>query len=165
MTTPCVDCGFVYDETNAPAAAARIRALATDVVAALIAHGRAASRRPAPNVWSPLEYACHVRDVLLVQRERVLAVRRGFIGDAQPMGRDERVDHDGYDEQRPDDVAVQIEHAAMLFANVLDRLPVDDWALTIGYQYPQPERRSLRWVAVHTEHELLHHLHDLARGS
>ncbi len=28
--------------------------------------------RPEPSVWSALEYACHVRDALLVQRERVL---------------------------------------------------------------------------------------------
>jgi hypothetical protein len=132
----------------------------------LAARGEIAARqRPAPAVWSPLEYACHVRDVLLVQRERVLAMRRGFSGDASPMGRDERVEHDGYNEQQPDDVAVEIEHAAFLFANVLDHLEPGDWDLTIGYQFPQPERRSLRWVAVHTEHELVHHLHDIGRGS
>ena len=38
------------------------------------------------------------------------------------MGRDERVDHDGYAEQEPDDVARQLTVAAQLFANVLGRL-------------------------------------------
>jgi hypothetical protein len=162
MTVPCPDCGFVYDEARAPEAAARIRALARDVVAALTARDDGdVRRRPVPDVWSPLEYACHVRDVLLVQRERVLAMRRGFSGEASPMGRDERVEHDGYAAQRVSDVAVEVEHAALLFANVLDRVTPDDWNLTIGYQFPQPEQRSLRWVAVHTEHELVHHLHDL----
>jgi hypothetical protein len=65
--------------------------------------------RPAPDVWSRLEYACHIRDVLLVQRERVLMVRRGFDDEALPMGRDERVDHDGYNDQKPVDVALQLE--------------------------------------------------------
>ena len=27
-------------------------------------------RRPAPDVWSPLEYACHTRDVIAVFKER-----------------------------------------------------------------------------------------------
>ncbi|MFI1154959.1 hypothetical protein [Streptomyces sp. NPDC020817] len=55
-------------------------------------HGPPASAsRPAPGIWSPLEYACHVRDVLLVQRERVLAARRSNTPVADPMGRDEHV--------------------------------------------------------------------------
>ncbi len=38
------------------------------------------------------------------------------------MGRDERVDHDGYADQDPAAVARQLVDAADLFANVLDRL-------------------------------------------
>ena len=78
-------------------------------------------------MWSPLEYGCHVRDVLLVQRERVLAARRMDRPTFDPMGRDERVEHDGYAEQDPACVVVQLEEAAFLFANVLARLGPDDW--------------------------------------
>jgi hypothetical protein len=77
------------------------------------------------------------------------------------MGRDERVEHDGYGEQRPADVAVQVEQAALLFGGVLGRLGPADWGLTLGYRWPQASRRSLRWVAVHTTHEVVHHLHDM----
>ncbi len=38
-------------------------------------------------------------DVLLVERERVLAPRRPDLPSLDPMGRDERVQHDGYGEQ------------------------------------------------------------------
>ncbi len=151
-----------YDETGARDAPDRIRALAGEVAGLVRATPPARlTVRPSPAVWSGLEYACHVRDVLLVQRERVLAVRRGEGDGTTSMGRDERVEHDGYDQQRPDDVAVQVVHAALLFSGVLSRLGDDDWSLTIGYRFPAPARRSLRWVAVHTAHEVAHHLHDI----
>ncbi len=111
-------------------------------------------------LWSPLEYGCHVRDVLLVQRERVLAARRVEQPSFDPMGRDERVEHDGYAEQEPRDVARQLTDAALLFANVLDRLDPEDWGRTVMYNYPKQFERSLRWVAIHTLHEVQHHLLD-----
>ncbi len=119
--------------------------------------------RQAPDVWSPLEYACHVRDVLIVQRERVLAARASDVPVAHPMGRDTRVEHDGYASQRPADVARQLQDAALLFAGVLDRLSPTDWERTLIYSYPERQERSLRWVAVHTLHELRHHLMDIRR--
>lgn len=70
------------------------------------------------------------------------------------MGRDERVDHDGYSEQVPDDAARQLGDAARLLANVLSRLDSDDWQRTVVYSYPTRMERSLAWVAVHTLHEV-----------
>jgi hypothetical protein len=78
------------------------------------------------------------------------------------MGRDERADHDGYSGQDPEAVARQLVDAASLFANVLVRLDDDAWARTITYNYPKPWARSLRWVAVHTVHEVRHHLQDVS---
>jgi hypothetical protein len=120
------------------------------------------SRRQ-PEIWSPLEYGCHVRDGLLVQRERVLAARRRERPTCEPMGRDERVEHDGYAEQRPDDVARQLTDAAQLFANVLARIDPGEWERTVIYTYPRTAERSLRWVAMHTVHEARHHLLDVRR--
>ncbi len=79
------------------------------------------------------------------------------------MGRDERVELDGYGEQRTSDVARQLSDAAHLFANVLSRLDPKDWDRTVIYNYPKPSERSLRWVAVHTLHEVRHHLLDVQR--
>jgi hypothetical protein len=119
--------------------------------------------RPAPDTWSAHEYGCHLRDVLLVQRERVLLARREAAPDIGAMGRDERVEHDGYDEQLTLDVARQLDDAASLFAHVLSLIEGDTWERTMIYHYPVRMERSLRWVAVHTLHEVRHHTRDLTR--
>jgi hypothetical protein len=77
------------------------------------------------------------------------------------MGREERVQYDGYAEQDVTDVARQLSDAAHLFANVLSRLNPNDWERSVMYNYPEPRERSLRWVAVHTVHELHHHTLDV----
>jgi hypothetical protein len=151
-----------YDEGGWAQAADQITT-ATNAVATILRSTKPESLRSRvdPTVWSPLEYACHIRDVLLVQRERVLKVRRGHGRETQPMGRDERVEHDGYNEQHTDDVAVQVEQAAILFIGVLARLGSAEWDLQIDYNFPEDITRNLRWVAVHTAHEVVHHLQDM----
>ena len=157
----CELCDFTYELPRAENAGAIIVSEAGLLCGILRDPANEVGRRRQPDVWSPLEYACHVRDVLLVQRERVLEARRTDGPEPSPMGRDERVEHDGYAEQNPARVAVQLDEAAYMFANVLARLGPDDWTRTIVYNYPAPSERTLRWVAVHTEHELRHHLRDV----
>jgi DinB superfamily len=156
----CDGCGFEYDLALALFAGAAI----VDGVAQLTELVRTASdvrnRRKAEH-WSPLEYTCHLRDVLLVQRERVLAARWMDCPTFDPMGREQRAELDGYSTQEPARVATQLEEAAYLFANVLARLDDCDWERTVMYNYPAVSERSLRWVAVHTEHEVKHHLLDV----
>lgn len=158
----CDECGFTYDLATDGDAGAAIVAGAGEMATLMDAGGDRVAGRQQPDVWSPLEYACHVRDVLLVQRERVLQARRDDRPAFAPMGRDERVEHDGYADQDPAAVARQLRDAAALFANVLDRLGPDR-DRTVVYNYPQPTERSLRWVAVHTVHEVQHHLLDIRR--
>jgi hypothetical protein len=156
----CDECGFVYELSEAEGAGVRIAADTAAFAGLLGEHGPDVARRRRSDMWSPLEYACHVRDVLLVQRERVLVARREHTPALASMGRDERVDHDGYAEQRPIDVARQLTDAALLFAHVLDRLGPAEWERTVLYNWPVKAERSLRWLAVHTAHELHHHLAD-----
>ena len=160
-TERCEECGFVYDEAEAEGAAAAIVAFVPDIAALL--DGPGVRTRPAPATWSPLEYACHIRDVLLVQRERLLIALREDQPSFPQMGRDERVEHDGYNEQDPARVARQVDDAAVLFANVLSRLAPEHWERTAVYNFPKPSVRTLRWIAVHTVHEVKHHLMDMQR--
>jgi len=156
----CAGCGFEYDLGDAPDAAQRIVAGAEEIAALVEGPGDVRTRR-SPDTWSALEYGCHVRDVLLVQRERVLAACLTDTPSFDPMHRDGRVAHDGYAEQDPVAVARQLRDAALLFTNVLARLEPDEWDRTVMYNYPAPWERSLRWVAVHTVHEVHHHLRDV----
>ncbi len=163
MTDPCAECGFTYDLRQAATAGDDICAGAAEVVVLLCNNVVDVRLRARPDVWSPLEYGCHLRDVLLVQRERVLAARRVNGADCTSMGREERAEHDGYNEQDPIGVARQLADAATLFSNVLARLTADDWDRTVVYHYPETSERPLRWVAVHTAHEVQHHLGDVRR--
>jgi hypothetical protein len=159
----CGECGFEYDLSEAHAAGPSIVAGVAELAALLDDPGADLRSRRQPQTWSPLEYGCHVRDVLLVQRERVLAARRTDRPSCDPMGRDERVEHDGYADQDPTDVARQAGDAAQMFAHALSRLGPGDWERTLMYSYPERFERSLRWVAVHTVHEVQHHLLDIRR--
>jgi DinB superfamily len=162
-TDRCADCGFVYDLGRSGTVERDIGERVAEVVAVLRAGEVDLRSRRRPDVWSPLEYGCHLRDMLLVQRERVLAARRVDRPDCPASGRDERVIHDGYAEQDPEDVARQLGDAAQLFSNVLARLAPDDWDRMLIYHYPETRERSLRWVALHTLHEAQHHLLDIGR--
>ena len=157
----CEQCGFSYDEAAAAQAAQMIRDGAAGLAAILEAGHAGLRRRRQPGRWSPLEYACHVRDMLYVQRERLLAARRMNEPECTPMGRDERVELDGYAGQDPADVARQLADAALLLGNDLRRLSAADWDRQVIYTYPERARRSLRWLAIHTVHEVRHHLRDV----
>jgi hypothetical protein len=163
----CGECEFVYDLDRYGSAGDAISGGADEIARLLGGPGRPADdvvrTRPALDVWSVLEYSCHVRDVLLVQRERVLLARRVDCPSLPSMGRDERVEHDGYADQAPVAVARQLTDAAGLFVNVLDQLGPDDWDRSVVYNFPEPTERSLRWVAVHTAHEVQHHRLDVRR--
>jgi hypothetical protein len=163
MTQQCAQCGFVYDLSKATTAGAAIQERVGAAVAVLRVRDVDVRSRRLPAVWSALEYGCHLRDVLLVQRERVLAALRVDRPDYPAMGRDERVVHDGYADQEPVDVARQLADAAQMFGNVLGRLSDDDWDRTLLYHFPETSERSLRWVAMHTLHEAQHHLGDITR--
>ena len=65
----CPECGFTANEVDGPSVAGRVAAL-TDPWQAVLARPGVAVR-PEPTTWSPLEYACHVRDVCRVFTERV----------------------------------------------------------------------------------------------
>ena len=160
----CDECGFTYDEDLAWSAGTAIVDEVHGIAEAIRTGDERVRVRPAPGTWSPLEYACHVRDVLLVQRERVLLARQVEDLSPVPMGRDVRAELDGYADQDPVDVVRQLGDAAAMFERVLDRLGAD-WDRTMTYNSPAPATRSLRWVAVHTLHEVVHHRRDIQGGT
>jgi hypothetical protein len=157
----CVECGFIYDLGTAEIVR-RLNADAEAFVARMddLDDGDA-RRRPTPNAWSPLEYACHVRDLLRVQRDRVDLIQREEQPTLVPMGRDERVAEGRYNEQDPVVVTRELLGAARSLSELLDTLDAAGWQRAGLYTYPTTELRTVEWIGNHTVHELQHHGHDI----
>jgi hypothetical protein len=163
----CDDCTFTYAEWSTDELPGKIRSAAAAIERSLEAVSQSrdgASRlraHPSDDTWSALEYACHVRDVLHVQRDRVQRAQTENRPVYEPMGRVERVDLDRYNEQDPVSVAVAIVMAADSLAYDLEMLDDAGWRREGVYGWPTIELRSMTWLAQHTVHELIHHHRDI----
>ncbi|HEX5189701.1 MAG TPA: DinB family protein [Streptosporangiaceae bacterium] len=160
----CPECG--YDDASAgrteilaavPELAGEHSELLRSVPAArLREHTRAGS-------WSPLEYGCHVRDMLATQRDRVLLAQTERTPRFASMRRDERAVEESYNEQDPLVVADDIAAAARAFGRALAALDDAGWQRTGVYPWPEPDVRTVEWIGRRTVHELVHHLFDNRR--
>ncbi|KQZ91076.1 methyltransferase type 12 [Phycicoccus sp. Root563] len=117
------------------------------------------ANRPGPGVWSPLEYACHVRDVCRVFGGRV----RLMLDEDEPTfpnwDQDETALEEGYGAQDPLLVGRQLAEAADAVAASFAGVEGDQWA-----------RRGLRSngsaftvesLGRYFLHDLAHHLVDV----
>jgi S-DNA-T family DNA segregation ATPase FtsK/SpoIIIE len=164
----CDDCGFTYADHSRPGIAQEIHDLAGRYRSVLTDAAIDETRlriRPAPGVWSPVEYGCHVRDVLLAQRERLLLALVEDEPTFVPIYRDQRAALARYSDEASGQVASEITLAAELLAWVLIGLAGPDWQRTCVYTYPEPSVRTLLWLAQHTLHEGEHHLKDIERAT
>ena len=118
-----------------------------------------ARQRPAPAVWSPLEYACHVRDVFALA-----TVRHGLmLTDDDPAfanwDQDATAIADDYGSQDPTTVTEQLVAEADRYADALAEVPQDAWS--------RPGRRgdgasfTVESFARYLLHDPIHHLTDV----
>jgi len=117
--------------------------------------------RPAPRVWSALEYACHVRDVFLVQRERVYLTLVEECPSFARMYRDERASLARYYAEDHDDVGRELKLAAEMLAWAFEGLDEAQLQRRCIYNFPGPQERTVLWLGRHAVHEGEHHLHDV----
>jgi DinB superfamily len=173
-TTPAVDgvceeCGFDYDRLSEAEVVDTVRAFGRRYRAPLSRGLPGESlddlvrAHPLPGVWSALEYACHVRDVFAVQRERVEQAVAVDLPTFESMRREERVVEERYNEQDPATVIEALAANAEAMAATLAGLDPAGWFRRGIYQYPQPTERDVAWIARHTVHEGHHHLLDVGR--
>lgn len=158
----CEECGFDYDEIARDGIPRALRALGVQYRDVLDDRDDNLLRaHPLPDTWSALEYACHVRDVFGVQRERVLLA----LTEEQPafpsMRREERVTEERYNEQQPAQVGREITVAAESLAATLEALDEDAWSRTGVYNWPATRVRTVEWIGAHTIHEGKHHMQDI----
>jgi hypothetical protein len=161
--TSCEECGFSYETLGAQDVAPAISAFGERYRRAMAGTSPdAARRRPAPEVWSPLEYCCHARDVFLVQRDRAVLALVEEGPAFRPMYRDHRVAACRYADQGPEEVLAQLEMAARLLSLLFAGLEPAQWGRTFIYSSGGPH--DMTWLGRHTYHEGLHHLMDVGRG-
>jgi hypothetical protein len=117
-------------------------------------------RRPAPTVWSPLEYLGHLRESMAFHRwliERALAEDNPLIPIVDP---DESVAQSRYNEAEVEQLVAQFERRIQRLAGALRALDDEaaDRTLTLdGRQI------SVALVARSAWHECHHHLRDIRR--
>jgi hypothetical protein len=157
LQRPCPECGM--------AAGAIVAAEVPDLLRGYAERWREvlarpdAARRPAPGVWSPLEYGCHVRDVCRLMRWRAELMLAEDFPTFPDWDQDATALAERYAEQDParvaDELRVAAQDAAATFAGV------------VGGQW---RRRGLRsngssfrvsTLAQYFAHDVAHHLHDV----
>src|SRR5579871_6011238 len=162
----CAECGYAYEDLGQAGLGTRLSGLGQRFAARLRppADPAALRSRPSPDVWSAIEYSCHVRDVLIAQRERLYLALVEDRPSFAPIYRDERAVLARYREEDPTRLADQLEVVAMLTGAAFAGVDTSMWQRECVYNYPEPTVRTVSWLAAHTLHEGEHHLHDIGRG-
>jgi hypothetical protein len=129
LERPCPECGFASSDVDRDQLGSMIRENAAAWPAVLARPG--VDRRPDDATWSPLEYACHVRDVFRIYDER-LALMLAEDG-VQSVVRfpnwdqDASAVDDAYNDQDPAVVADELVAAGEALATSFDAVTGDQW--------------------------------------
>jgi len=157
----CPDCGFVVAEVDRDDLAGRIAA--TSRAWAEVLERPGVRDRPDDRTWSPLEYACHVRDVHGVYTGRVSRMLTEDDPYYENWDQDVAAIADRYAEQDPSTVAEELTSAGdalgALFASV------------DGVGWERTGRRSdgatftVDSIGRYYLHDIEHHLWDTRSGA
>jgi DinB superfamily len=158
LERPCPECGFDTRGFPREDVGGLTRDCSVRWQAVLTLPGDLA-RRPAPDVWSPLEYGCHVRDVF-----RIFDLRLGLmLSQDDPRfpnwDQDETAVAERYREQDPAVVAAELAAAGEDLAAGFARVATGQWARR-GYRSDGSEF-TVETLARYFIHDPVHHLHDV----
>ena len=158
QSEPCPQCG--QDPARLPLGA--LGATAIDAAASWSSFLESTDpevlrRSPAPGVWTPLQYAFHARDMLVVFGERIeLACRED--DPAVPWFDPGDEEWRAYNEAEPASAANAIERAAGDFSSILAHLQQSDWFRTA--RRDGVDQFTVAGLACFGIHEAHHHLLD-----
>lgn len=157
ITGGCAECGFSpgFDVARTGAMLRATIAFWEDALSRPTAR-----ERPAPAVWSPLEYGCHVRDVCRLFHTRLEQMVTEDDARFANWDQDATAVDDRYHEQDPPTVAREYASAAEALAAAFDSVSGDQWrrrgTRSNGSQF------TVATVAIYLMHDLLHHEWDVA---
>ena len=153
----CPDCGFTAADVSAPEIAGLVRAF-TDPWPTVLARPGAA-QRPAPSTWSPLEYACHVRDVCRLFEERLHLMLAEESPTFANWDQDETALAERYGEQDPAVVATEVTESGADLADAYTRVGEGDWARTGARS--NGSTFTVDSLGRYLLHDLFHHVWDV----
>lgn len=160
LTRPCPECGLDAAAIRPAEVAGLIRDNARRWQGLLAAPD--VRRRPAPAVWSALEYGCHVRDVYALFDERL----RLMLADDDPLfanwDQDETAVAKAYGDDDPDAVAAALAEEADRIAARFDGVEPAQWGRT--GRRSDGARFTVETFAQYLLHDVIHHVDDVERA-
>lgn len=159
LQEPCAECGFRAEDVDPRGVADLVRACLPRWQQVLARPDAAARRRP--DVWSDLEYACHVRDVLVLFAERLRLMLTADEGEARfaNWDQDATAVEQRYAEQDPAVVARELTAAGEHLAAAFDAVPADAWG-RVGLR-SDGSVFTVETFAQYFWHDVAHHLVDV----
>jgi DinB superfamily len=158
LQRPCPECGLDTQGFPREAIAGMVRVNAAAWLGVLAGPGDV-RRRPAPGVWSALEYGCHVCDVLWLNDERLRLMLMLEAPRYPNWDQDATAVADRYAEQDPAVVAAGLREAADVIAERFEGLSSDQWqragSRSDGAQF------TVESFARYFIHDPIHHLYDV----
>ena len=158
LERPCPECGFDAPGLARERVPGAIRDNAT--LWEVVLGTDDAAVRPAPHLWSPLEYACHVRDVNRIFDERVRLMLAEDAPTFDSWDQDRAAVDADYGSQDPAKVAEEVGEAAEAVATTYESVPDDAWQRTgtrsNGHAF------TVDSLARYHLHDLVHHAHDVS---
>ena len=122
----------------------------------------AVRQRPAEDVWSGLEYGCHVRDVYRLYDRRLVMMLEQDDPLYPNWDQDETAVAENYGDQQPEQVATELAEAANRLADRFDALSPEQWERT-GTR-SDGARFTVETFARYLMHDPVHHVTDVERG-
>jgi hypothetical protein len=157
LEQPCAECGFeptAQTLTEVPRLIHDTAMVWSDVL-----RRPDVREQPAPGIWSPLEYACHIRDVHRLFAERVELMLEEDEPQFPNWDQDETAVQSKYAEQDPAEVAVDLIEAAGHVAGLYSTVTPE----TIGRRgfRSNGSEFTIETLGLYHLHDVVHHVHDV----
>jgi DinB superfamily len=153
----CPECGFVAADVQPAEVADRLRDNAERW--RIVLAREQVGTRPAPTVWSPLEYGCHVRDVHVTMLGRVRLMLEEDAPTFPSWDQDAAAIAGRYAEQEPASVVDEVVSSAASAAATYDEVSGPDWDRP-GLR-SNGTRFTVASLARYHLHDVVHHLSDV----
>jgi hypothetical protein len=158
----CRECRYDFGE-NPVHLSERCAAFSTDMSRVLQATELdVLLRRPAPQTWSPLEYAAHVSEAIPWYVARIHKVLQEAVAQLEAFDWDLAASDRNYRQRSVETVTRDLQHACAALAALARSVTGEDLARAGTGSDGTP--RTVRALLVRAGHELAHHELDIRRG-